>query len=217
MFGLSHWRCPLQPRTSILAVVPLALMLLPAAPASGQSASPAAKSQAPADVVVHVADLPPSALSEFDFWNGPASPGGKMIGTPNTGGDLDPPPEDDPHVTLKVQVRQATPYRCWIHMYVGKPKGVSKANLVWVQFTNAVDKSNKEILKPGTRDYLTVQGPDKEGWVWVGSDRLVSFTAGDATVRVQAGMEGVGFDQLVLSPSKFLEHAPSEPVVPKTR
>jgi hypothetical protein len=176
-----------------------------------------AKSQAPADVVVHVADLPASALSEFDFWNGPASPGGKMIGTPNTGGDLDPPPEDDPHVTMKVQVRQATPYRCWIHMYVGKPKGMSKANLVWVQFTNAVDKSNKEILKPGTRDYLSVQGPEKEGWVWVGSDRLVSFAAGEATVRVQAGMEGVGLDQLVLSPSKFLERAPSEPVVPKTR
>ena len=41
--------------------------------------------------------------------------------------------------------------------------------------------------------------------------------AGDVTVRVQAGMEGVGFDQLVLSPSKFLEKAPSESVVAKPR
>jgi hypothetical protein len=200
-----------QRRTSILAAAPLVVLLLPA-PASAQSA-PAAK----ADVVVHVADLPKSALSEFDFWDGPASPGGKMIGTPNSGGDLDPPPENDPHVTMNVQVQPATPYRCWIHMYVGKPKGVSKANLVWVQFSNAVDKSNKQILKPGTGDYLTVQGPEKEGWVWVGSDRLVSFTAAESTVRVQAGMEGVGFDQLVLSPAKFLERAPSEAVVQKTR
>jgi hypothetical protein len=200
----------LQSRTSILALVPLGLLFLSGVPA-------ATPLQAPADVVVHVADLPKSALSEFDFWNGPASPGGKMIGTPNTGGELDPPPENDPHVTMKVQVQAGTPYRCWVHMYVGKPKGVAKANKVWVQFTGAVDKSGKEVLKPGTGDYLTVQGPEKEGWVWVGSDRQVSFRGGEATVRVQAGMEGVGFDQLVLSPSKFLERAPSEPIVPKPR
>jgi hypothetical protein len=202
-----------QPRISILAMVPFAFLCLPVAAASAQSAPAAAK----ADVVVHVADLPSSALSEFDFWPGPASPGGKMIGTPQTGGDLDPPPENDPHVTMKVRVQTATSYRCWIHMYVGKPKGASKANLVWVQFTNAVDKASKAILKPGTGDYLTVQGPEKEGWVWVGSDRLVSFTTAEASVRVQAGMEGVGFDQLVLSPAQFLERAPSEAVVPKTR
>ena len=150
-------------RTSILALVLLALLSLPRAQALGQSAAPAKTPQATADVVVHVADLPKSALSEFDFWNGPASPGGKMIGTPNNGDNLDPPPENDPHVTMMVQVQPATPYRCWIHMYVGKPKGVSKANLVWAQFTNAVDKANKEVLKPGTGDYLTVQGPEKEG------------------------------------------------------
>ena len=62
-----------------------------------------------------------------------------------------------------------------------------------------------------------MRGPEKEGWVWVGSDRLVSFRAAEVTVRVQAGMEGVGFDQLVLSPSKFLEKAPSENVVAKPR
>jgi hypothetical protein len=207
----------LHPRTSILALVPLALLCLTGAQALGESAPTATTLQAPSDVVVHVADLPKSALSEFDFWNGPASPGGRMIGTPNSGGNLDPPPEDDPHVTMSVKVQPATPYRCWIHMYVGKPKGVSKANMVWVQFTDAVDKANQEVLKPGTGDYLTVQGPEKEGWVWVGSDQLVSFRAGEVTVRVQAGMEGVGFDQLVLSPSKFLAHAPSENVVPKTR
>jgi hypothetical protein len=207
----------MPPRTLILALVPVALLCQPAAHARGQSAPAATARQTPADVVVHVADLPTSALSEFDFWSGPASPGGKMIGTPQTGGELDPPPENDPHVTMKVQVQPGTPYRCWIHMYVGKPKGVSKANKVWVQFIGAVDQTNKEALKPGTADYLTLQGPEKEGWVWVGSDRQVSFRGGEATVRIQAGMEGVGFDQLVLSPSNFLARAPSENVVPKPR
>jgi hypothetical protein len=102
-------------------------------------------------------------------------------------------------------------------MLVGAPKGVSKANLVWVQFTNAVDKANKGVLQPNTKDYLTVQGPEKAGWIWVGSDRLVTFKAATASIRVQAGMEGVGFDQIVLSPSKYLDKAPTEAVVPKSR
>lgn len=201
----------MQFRTSILVLV-VPFLWAAGAHTLGQGA---AVPHATADIIVHVADLPTSALSEFDFWNGPASPGGKMIGTPNNGGDLDPPPEDDPHVTMKVQARPATPYRFWIHMYVGKPKGVSKANVVWVQFTNAVDATNKEVLKPGTGDYLTMRGPEKEGWVWVGSDRLVSFRAGEVSVRVQAGMEGVGFDQVVLSPSRFLEKAPTDIIVTK--
>jgi len=178
----------------------------------------------PPEVVVHVSDLPKSALYEFDFWNEPASPGGRMVGTPNTGDDLDPPPENDPHVVLKVRVQRGVPYRCWIHMKVGKPKGKSQANKLWVQFSDAVDKANKEVFKPGTGSYLTAQGPTQQGWTWVPCDSadskssasLVSFqTSGEVTVRLQAGMEGVGFDQLLLSSAQFLEKPPSEAVVKK--
>ena len=46
--------------------------------------------------------------------------------------------------------------------------------------------------------------------------RYVRFrTSGEITVRVQAGMEGVGFDQFLLSPARFLNRPPSEAVVPK--
>jgi hypothetical protein len=203
-------------RTAVLALIPLALLSSPTVPVPGTAVTVIA-AQAPADVVVHVADLPNSALSEFDFWNGSGSPGGKMVGTPQKGDNLDPPPENDPHVTIKVRTQPGTEYRCWVHMYVGKPMGVSKANKVWVQFTDAVDKANKEILKPGTGDYLTIQGPEKEGWVWVSDSRLVSFRTGDVTMRIQAGMEGVGFDQIVLSPSKYLRNAPTDAIVPKSR
>lgn len=183
------------------------------------------KASVPPEVIVYASDLTESALSEFDFWKDPASPGGKLAGTPNTGGELDPPPEDDPHVTLKVKVQSGVPYRCWIHMKVGAPKGLSKANKFWVQFTDAVDKANKEILKPRTRSYLTAQGPAQQGWAWVGCDMeeaespaesLIYFRiSGDVTVRLQAGMEGVGFDQFLLSPAKFLEKPPSEAIVKK--
>jgi hypothetical protein len=47
---------------------------------------------------------------------------------------------------------------------------------------------------------------------------LVRFrTTGDVSVRFQAGMEGVGFDQVLLSPARFLEKPPSEAVVAKPR
>jgi len=176
------------------------------------------------EVVVYAAELPASALSEFDFWNDPASPGGKLIGTPNSGEELDPPPENDPHVTFTVPVRAGVAYRCWIHMKVGAPKGLSHANKFFVQFTGAVDKANKEVLTPRTASYLTAQGPAQVGWTWVACDAagpgasepLVRFrTAGDVTVRLQGGAEGVGFDQFVLSPARFLDKAPAAPVVPK--
>lgn len=180
-----------------------------------------AQSTAP-EVIIYASDLPRGALSEFALRSDPASPGGKFAGTPNTGGELDPPPEDDPHVRFKVSVQAGVPYRCWIHMKVGEPKGVSQANKFWVQFSDAVDKANKPVLKPGTSSYLTAVGPTRQGWAWVGcemenapsSDALVTFKiTGEITVRMQAGMEGVGFDQLILSPARFLKQPPTEAVV----
>jgi hypothetical protein len=174
--------------------------------------------QAP-EVVVYASELPNNALSEFDFWNDAAAPGGKLVGTVNKGDELDPPPENDPHVIFPVSVDAGVAYRCWIHMKVGTPKGKSQANRLYVQFTNAVDKANKPTLKPGTGSYLTAQGPTQVGWAWVpcgsASDQIRFATTGQARVRLQAGMEGVGFDQFVLSSAKYVEKPPSEAVVPK--
>jgi hypothetical protein len=176
------------------------------------------------EVVIYAADLPESALTdELELWDDPASPGGKMIGIPNTGDELDPPPENDPAVTFEVEVQEGVAYRCWIHMKVGAPMGVSQANVFWVQFSDAVDEGGSEAYRPGSGNYLTAQGPEGEGWAWVAcdpaetaSDPLVRFgTSGPVTVRMQAGMEGVGFDQFLLSPARYLEGAPSEAVVDK--
>ncbi len=178
---------------------------------------------APLEVIVYASDLPQSALSELDFMDDPASPGGKFIGLPNTGDELDPPPEDDPHATFTVQVQSGVPYRCWIHMKVGAPLGKSDANLFWVQFSDAVDEANNALFAPGTDSYLTAEGPTREGWAWVECDRadseaepLVYFaTSGAITIRLQAGMEGVGFDQLILSPARFLNQPPVKAIVEK--
>ena len=202
------------------AVVSVLLALGFVSVVAAQDQKPAA---APAEIVVYTSELPKSALFEFEVWSDSTSPGGKMAGTPNTGDQLHPPPEEDPHVRFKVTVQSGVPYRCWVHMKIGAPKGFSKANRFYVQFSNAVDAGNKEILKPGTASYLTAQGPTQQGWKWVGcdadgkpSDSLVYFrTSGEVLVHVQAGMEGVAFDQFVLSPAQFLEKPPSDAIVKK--
>jgi hypothetical protein len=208
----------------ILAVLLLALASA-CAGGQGQAAGPAEtplREGAPVEVVVYASDLPESSLFELDVIDDPASPGGKLIGLPNNGDELDPPPENNPHATFQVQLQSSVPYRCWIHMKVGAPKGKSQANVIWVQFSNAVDKANTEVFKPDTGSYLTAHGPAQEGWTWVGCDQaepnsagsLVNFrTSGEITVRLQAGMEGVGFDQFLLSPVRFLEKPPSEAVL----
>jgi hypothetical protein len=191
---------------------------------SPASVDPVDSQDAPPEIVVYVSELPRRALSEFRFWDDPASPGGRLVGYPNTGDELDPPPENDPHVTFPVQVQAGVEYRCWVHMKVGTPGGRSQANMVWVQFTGAVDEAGETVLAPRTRSYLTARGPTTVGWTWVacdpegsGMDQLVRFgSTGEATVRIQAGMEGVGFDQFVLSPARYLENPPSRAVVPKS-
>lgn len=173
-----------------------------------------------ADVVLVASSLPKTALSEWRFVDSAGSPGGKAVDTPNSGGNLDPPPESDPHITAKIKVEGGVPYRVWVRMKVGTPKGVSKANKLWVQFSKVVDASGKEILKPESGSYLTAQGPTTSGWAWVpcelGSAKSTKITfkgGGEVTVYIQAGQEGVGFDQLVLSPARYLDAAPTEAVV----
>lgn len=195
----------------------LASMALLACAAPPDSA--AAKAGGAPEVVVYMADLPKNAFYELEPWKDAASPGGKLVGVTNHGGELDPPPENDPHVVFKVTVQGGVPYRCWLHMKVGKAKGKGLANRVYAQFTGAVNASGKDVYKPRTDSYLTLQGPTTEGWTWVGAgggNGTVTFrSSGTVTVRLQAGMEGVGFDQLVLSPARYLEKAPAEAIVKK--
>jgi hypothetical protein len=118
---MTKFRVPsLVGATALLVSVGLATLVLSAWAEGSKRGAPEGP---PPEVVVHVSDLPKSALYEFDFWSEPASPGSRMVGTPNTGDELDPPPENDPHVLFKVGVQRGVPYRCWIHMKVGKPKG----------------------------------------------------------------------------------------------
>jgi hypothetical protein len=216
---------------AVFAATGTLVLVLLAACATRQSPAPVVSTLVaetsggpPPEVIVYASDLSSDTLVELDFIDDSASPGGNLIGLPNNGDELDPPPENDPHVTFNVQVQSTVPYRCWIHMKVGTAKGRSTANVVWVQFSDSVDQASQAVFRPGTNSYLTAQGSEQQGWAWVGCDAsdsgasepLVYFqTSGEITVRLQAGAEGVGFDQFILSPAKFLNAPPSEPIVEK--
>ena len=191
-------------------------------PASVVNATEMAPAGVPAnEVIIWASDMSVASLDEIDFIDDSASPGGKLIGLPNSADELNPPPESDPHATFEVQVQKGIPYRCWIHMRVGEPKGRSTANIVYVQFSKSVNGANQEIFRLSTNSYLSARGPAQPGWAWVGCDAqegesLVYFESdGHTNVRIQAGAEGVGFDQLLLSPAKSLSSPPSEAVIAK--
>ncbi|MCE7986407.1 MAG: hypothetical protein DYG89_34990 [Caldilinea sp. CFX5] len=197
-----------------------------AAPASAgavaQSNASASPTAGGAEIVVYTADLAEETLYELERWEDPAAAEGELLGVTNYGDELDAPPENDPHALFTVAVEADTPYRCWVHMKVGAPKGVSTANLLWVQLGAAVDANGQERFRPETDSFLTVQGPATEGWNWVpcsapdgdAAASLIYFAAsGETTVRIQAGMEGVGFDQFILSAADYLADAPTAAIV----
>ncbi len=173
----------------------------------------------PREIFILASDLPPGALfDEFELRQDARSPGKTMIVSPNDGSLLDPPPENEACAIFKVQVRDGVPYRCRVRMKVGAAKGRSLANILYVQFTNAVDEENREIFTLGTADCLMLRAPPREGWHWVGRDQedpgaiepSIRFrTSGEITVRIAAGAGGVGFDQFVLSPVPFADPSPS--------
>ena len=185
------------------------------APATNAASGPAT------EVIVYASDLTAGALDELHFMDDPASPGSKLVSLPNNGDELDPPPESDPHATFTVQVESGIPYRCWIHMKVGEAKGRSTANIVFVQFSKSVNEANEEIFRLSTNSYLTAQGPTHPGWSWVpcnaedGESPVYFESSGESKVRIQAGAEGVGFDQFVLSAADFLNAAPAEAIIEK--
>jgi hypothetical protein len=176
------------------------------------------------DVLAYASDVSEGGLSQLNLLNDPASPDGQFIGLPNNGNELLAPPRDNPHAILSLEVQSGMPYRCWIHMKVGTAQRRSTANVIRVQFSEAFDAYDKQILQPGTASYLTARGPVQQGWDWVPCNlegaasigSLVYFQAdGEITARLQFGMEGVGFDQLLLSPATYLEQPPSTSVLEK--
>ena len=111
------------------------------------------------------------------------------------------------------------PYRLWLRL---RADGDQYSNdSVHVQFSNSVAGDGTAIYRIGTTSSAEVNledcgGCGLQGWGWQDNGwgvgvlgPLVYFgTTGTQTVRVQVREDGVGVDQIILSPGRFLNASP---------
>jgi hypothetical protein len=111
-----------------------------------------------------------------------------------------------------------TPYRLWIR---SKAEGNSWANdSVFIQFSGSVTQSGSAIYRIGTTSAAEsnledCSGCGLSGWGWQDNGwgtgvmgPLIYFTGGPQTIRIQQREDGAAIDQIVLSPSTWLNASP---------
>ncbi len=122
------------------------------------------------------------------------------------------------HVELTFAAEAGRPYRLWIR---GKAESNYWGNdSVFVQFSGSVNASGTPVFRIGTTSATeynleSCSGCGLSGWGWEdngwGSGVLgpaLYFTAGPQTIRLQIREDGLSFDQIILSPERFLTTAP---------
>jgi hypothetical protein len=112
-----------------------------------------------------------------------------------------------------------TPYHLWIR---GKATANSYANdSVHVQFDNSVDASGAAVYRIGTTTSTEVNiedcsGCGLSGWGWqdnaygagLKGSNIYFAASGTQRIRVQVREDGLGIDQIVLSPATYLTSSP---------
>ncbi len=124
-------------------------------------------------------------------------------------------PRDFFELTFEAQAGQ--PYHLWLR---GKATGNLYTNdSVHVQFNDSVDATGAPIARLGTSQSTEINledcgGCGVAGWGWqdngygaMGGD-IYFATTGSHTIRVQVREDGLGIDQIVLSPAKYLTTSP---------
>jgi acid phosphatase type 7 len=120
-------------------------------------------------------------------------------------------------VELSFNATAGVPYRLWLRSraqsdYYGNDS-------VFVQFSGSVDAGGTPMWRIGTADATTVVledcgGCGEQGWGWQDNGYgvlgpVVYFaTSGPQRVRIQTREDGLGIDQVVLSPGRYLSTSP---------
>ena len=122
------------------------------------------------------------------------------------------------HVELTFTAEAGRPYRLWIR---GKAENNYWGNdSVFVQFSGSVNAGGAPVYRIGTTSATeynleSCSGCGLSSWGWEdngwGSGVLgpeLYFTPGPQTIRLQIREDGLSFDQIILSPQRFLTTAP---------
>ena len=185
------------------------------------------------DVVIYATDLSPDALhGSWTTANDPTSPNSTKLVTPDNGWATTSAPLAAPvdYIDVTFTAQAATPYALWLRM---KALNDNKFNdSVWVQYSDAIANGAQAYPLSSTSGLLVNLATDTSavslhnwGWqngaYWLSQATTVTFaTSGTHTLRIQVREDGVQLDQIVLSPTTYLNTAPGAPtsdstIVPK--
>jgi regulation of enolase protein 1 (concanavalin A-like superfamily) len=173
------------------------------------------------DVVIYASDIP--SASRHGAWQTAGdsqSPNGVKLSTADSGLAFTNEPVAAPqhYVDVTFNANAGTPYRVWLRL---RADGDSKWNdSLWVQFSDALVNGSPEYRMNSTAGLLVNMATDAwasslNGWgwhngaYWLSQPTVLTFpTSGAHTLRVQIREDGVQFDQIVLSPTRFMDQAP---------
>jgi endonuclease/exonuclease/phosphatase family metal-dependent hydrolase len=202
--------CRLSSRTNWVVLLVFALCAM-----SGGSRVDAAASE----IVLYASEAP----VKKGHWGAEATTtgaGGSLLKSSNQGFSTADAPLASPanYFEMSFDAAAGTTYRVWLRL---RAEGDSKWNdAVWVQFSDSTTTNGASIYRIGTASGLMVNlercnscGVSKWGWqntaYWLSQHTQIRFaSSGKHTIRVQTREDGVEIDQIVLSPTKFLNSAP---------
>ena len=173
------------------------------------------------NVVIYASDVVASAIhGSWSKASDATSPGSVKLVTPDNGASNANNPLASPtdYFDVTFNADANTPYRIWLRL---KATANSKFNdAVWVQFSDALASGAPVYQMNSTSGLLVNLATDAGasslnnwGWqntaYWLSQVTTLTFANGGShTLRVQIREDGVQLDQIVLSPSTYLNSAP---------
>jgi hypothetical protein len=174
------------------------------------------------DIVAYASDVTATSGNWSRAADSTAAGGQKMAGRDSGWSSADAPiasPAD--YFDVAFDAEAGTPYHVWVRL---RATGNSKWNdSAWLQFDDAVASNGAALYRTGTTSGLLLNlescsgcGTSGWGWVdgayWLSQVNVVRFqSTGRHTVRIQTREDGVEVDQIVLSPSTYMNGAPGAP------
>ena len=192
-------------------------------PNDGSSGPPPPPPPAGGDIVIH-AGIPAAVAGNWNVVSDATAASGKRIQNPNLGAAKISSALASPasYFELTFNAEAGKPYRLWIR---GKATSDHYNNdSVFVQFDHSVDKSGAPQWRIGTTSAAPwvledCSGCTMSGWGWQDTGYGVGVlgptvyfsTTGAQRLRIQVREDGLGIDQVVLSPATYLSAAPGPP------
>jgi hypothetical protein len=173
---------------------------------------------AAADIVLHPAS-DARIVGGWDVVLDASAAGGARVQNPDLAAPKLTEPLAAPTKTFELSFTAAAgvPYRLWVR---GKAEGNNYVNdSVFVQFDGTITAAGEPIWRIDTQSATAViiedcSGCGVQGWGWadngygVPGPLLYFATSGPQRMRIQVREDGLGIDQVVISPSTYLDVAP---------